>query len=870
MRERKSGSITIYKADGTVRATIVPESSSVRKFTLMGDDYVQLDFYLEDAIPFGIGDHFTDDIFGTFYVTREQLPEWQGGTGGYKYSLQMDAEYIRWKSKIFMLTDKDGNRKECSWSLTDKLENHLEVVKANLKAIYNEDWKVDCSDVEERQKVYCMTYGGVTIIEALNNMADQWETEWWVRDKTIYFGKCEDSDATPYEFELGVNMESMDISDDTQDSDAERLYVYGSTNNLPLTYRKDLVMQAGAKETYTDSGGTAYLLYSFADDRKLDVSLFRVSGSRDVALGGTITKDTATWNTTTGKWTGATFTAPVTGAYKFSGMSDVAIGTCTAGITVKSGEWKGGTDSMTVTLTATLSLAHVLSDGSTEVIDSSTYTQTKTVKLQTCLFTDIKVPALTEVTDVYNLTEDESYRLEVSVSMECDEVKTVQPCEFNDMTATFGAITEQSPTIVTGDAESEKYMAMTYTDSGNAEHTYYLVLNPCNKNKGEYSYYMFALYEKSGTEYNLLTTVPEGFTKEETADKFLSVEFVLDDLGCVDIPTAYYVSDLDNPNAISRLGDRRLQLPTSTNGYIDKTGTTFDPATGRERSIVFEDIYPDGKLMIGKITERKITDYTEYDDNSKAAWNSHEYTLTLYTTKDDGTGKKVKNEVLPFKYKYILPDTTLQIRFLTPNDMGWDEGTITDGCHLAGMTFDLQYNKAANTFTIVRNTDYGTEVPNDTLKPTVDDPCVLIGWNTKAMKDLGLIEEAETRLQEKAEEYMRALKDGQFTFTCTMYSDFMFDCVGDLIWQEANEKTMQYASDRVIYVKNGFSVYAIPQEGAMVTIKHGALCDGTKTSRVIGYELKWDKPYDEPKYTIGETEAYSRLRKIEKEITTLK
>ena len=42
---------------------------------------------------------------------------------------------------------------------------------------------------------------------------------------------------------------------------------------------------------------------------------------------------------------------------------------------------------------------------------------------------------------------------------------------------------------------------------------------------------------------------------------------------------------------------------------------------------------------------------------------------------------------------------------------------------------------------------------------------------------------------------------------------------------------------------------------------------GTKDSRVIGVELKMDCPEDGAKYTIGETEAFSRLAKIEKELS---
>jgi hypothetical protein len=54
-----------------------------------------------------------------------------------------------------------------------------------------------------------------------------------------------------------------------------------------------------------------------------------------------------------------------------------------------------------------------------------------------------------------------------------------------------------------------------------------------------------------------------------------------------------------------------------------------------------------------------------------------------------------------------------------------------------------------------------------------------------------------------------------------------------------------------------------------VKVYHAALPGGTKTSRIIGCEYKLDMPFDSPTYIIGETEAYSRLKQIEKQLTKL-
>ena len=110
---------------------------------------------------------------------------------------------------------------------------------------------------------------------------------------------------------------------------------------------------------------------------------------------------------------------------------------------------------------------------------------------------------------------------------------------------------------------------------------------------------------------------------------------------------------------------------------------------------------------------------------------------------------------------------------------------------------------------------------------------------------------AQRELRTVVDAYLAALQEGQFTFTCRMMSD---------IWFEYN-----WGGREV----DGIKTFGLLNAGAKVTITHAALPGGTKTSRVIGYEYKLDMPYDTPTYTVGETEAYSRLKQIEKQLTRL-
>jgi hypothetical protein len=117
-------------------------------------------------------------------------------------------------------------------------------------------------------------------------------------------------------------------------------------------------------------------------------------------------------------------------------------------------------------------------------------------------------------------------------------------------------------------------------------------------------------------------------------------------------------------------------------------------------------------------------------------------------------------------------------------------------------------------------------------------------------------------------EYLSALQEGQFTFTCRMMSNWLFDLEADR-FNTSNEEPLVTSDDNAFFVSNGFTRYRLPLAGDRVTVYHDALPGGSKTSRIIGYELKLDKPYDTPTYTIGETEAFSRLKMLEKKITKI-
>ena len=206
-----------------------------RKFTLMKEDYITLPFSLPEPIEVGLGTYIEINE-GLFEVIELQKPTFNNNTGGYDYDLRLDAYYWKWKNKIFKFTPEVGGQ-EASWSLTASLDVHLGVFLRNLKALGYTYRGIEFEfsiDATVENKALSMTYNNTNMIDALSAMAESWQCEWWVTDNVIHFGRCEYG--TAVDFEIGVNVADMTASE-SQSPFATRLYVFGSTRNLPKNYR---------------------------------------------------------------------------------------------------------------------------------------------------------------------------------------------------------------------------------------------------------------------------------------------------------------------------------------------------------------------------------------------------------------------------------------------------------------------------------------------------------------------------------------------------------------------------------------------------------------------------------------------------------
>lgn len=859
LKERTTSTITIYRpqtdgSDTEVQTVLITEDSK-RVFSLMSEDYIELHFTLAEAVPFEVGDWINDEIFGDFVITEKQMPSYDTTTGGYVYSLKFERPYRKWKNRMFMLTAKltDGTRvrKEANWSLTAALALHAEEIQNNLVVIGDTtgdgmEYSYIVEDTATRaDEVKNISYAAISILEALTAIADAYECEWWVTydEKnddiigTIHFGKCEDSNGTDNVFELAKNVEDMTIQDDNS-TYCNRLYAFGATTNIPSSYRKTLTFKVTERQDVAKKqpGASRPVSVPFFRDANHAITKDMLAGSVTGNIGFGNTKELQHGNT----------------SIKLGFESNAEISAC-GGTVSFTGAFNIQTSLINQTVGKNVDLKVSVS---VVVCNASTYKQVGTLYSVSETFA-ADFSKATSVLYAHNVDFEEA-----EVTLKKGTYIVVTYVEFTRPDTTY----------------SIDFSSCKIIQSGTSDITECIMVEDKGVNKATSITYngkdypvVWEEYEDSNGVTQLGFYFSSDFTLMLSGNKRPS-EFGVDseytisftDLLINKVPLSWFASDYDNPSALTQIGDNRLMLPVETGSYLQpESGLTRDQIV--ELAVSFDNIFPRCVLKITEITTEEKRQEEEYEDGSKTYWDWTQYKFTA---------KNLNGDTFRFNKSFIKSGETLQIKFLTEKERSdaWEELgknakdlPAHDGYKLAGMTFDVNFKNISQLYTIVRNEDYGAMFPNNTLKPEVGDPFILVGWDVRAMESLGLIEEAEKRLQAAAEDYLDAIKEDQFAFTCKMMSEY--GQIGVPLYTNTDQQFYE-KSPLPFYVKSDEKYYELLREGARVTIKHAALTND-KTSRVIGYEFKLDKPYDSPQYTIGETEAYSRIKLMEKEITKL-
>lgn len=277
------------------------------------------------------------------------------------------------------------------------------------------------------------------------------------------------------------------------------------------------------------------------------------------------------------------------------------------------------------------------------------------------------------------------------------------------------------------------------------------------------------------------------------------------------IPTNYRPTD--EQAVINGVVQKRLMLPADT-PYIDAyEGMSQEEAI--EDVVVFDDVYPRRVGTLSDVHTR--TEEVENEDGTKE-------TITYYRYKDTG---------LEFKEEYILEGEELKIQFQSGKLNGMEFGVIFN-------PKPKDESRGDQLWEIVRNEDYGRPLPDDMMFPANGDEYILSGFDIQLVSDQ-YIPETEQELKGKAQKYADKVKKDDGTYPTTLRSSWVKE---DLI-----SRTFEF--------------------GQRINLVDDTYFENGRISRVLGWEMNLDIPWDSPVYTIGESMPYSRIGEIESDVESL-
>lgn len=704
--------VDIKDISGNIRFSTPINEGSKRHFLLMQEDYITLLFSLSNPVYFKLGD-YVDNELGIFELVDLYKPTYNTTTGAYDYELRLDAYYWKWKNKKFFYTPETTGR-EAAWNLTATLDTHLDVFLDNLKALgykfrdLDFTWDID-STVENTSKL--VSYDNVNLIDALTQMAETWECEWWIENHKICFGRCEYS--SPVDFKAGdltdtenVNVNSMTRSD-SQTTYATRIYAFGSTRNIPSSYRKDLIFDVKEVNGRNISDTSRPLKINYFPSRvtyKEDYTASSNEGS------GPFTPSYTEWTLDKDLASSAKG-----GSYKVV-SEGISINISTAVPQIGNRAFLPAGDYI-----LKASYIYNVSGESKEVIIGN-----QTVSL--AQNQQYEIVSKIQVSDTLVIDKNSS-DLKVRVY-----VHVPAPAS-SELLSTFQAYVTYDINVYGG---SSATTSVTFLSGANAGQTFAAVYNPDLL---------------TGDAANVIQ-LPEGVTASS------GNRYTINNIISGKVPDNYFSKD-DKEMTLNGVVQKRLMLPEGISyvdaykysptgerinigdeNYDDPDNVEMPEEEAIEEIVIFEDEYPQYKGTISSVSHDD-----KVDDNDK------EY--RIYNFKDTG----LKN----FTEDFRLDGEELHMIFQTGKLAGMDFAINI-----------VESDSTGTTFEIVRNEDYGRFLPDDVLYPEASNTYILYGFDTAYISEQ-MLPDAEQNLLKKAKEYVKKSMIDPSTYDCEMDADFIYN-----------------------------------------------------------------------------------------------
>jgi hypothetical protein len=222
---------------GNTELDLPVNENSYRYRAIRGENGLTLHFALTEHVEIPVGAYCMFE--GQTYTLERPENFIMRNTRNFEYTLVLDAP----QSKLQKYKFKDTTTRRLKFTLTAKPREHLQMLVDNMN-IRESGWTLGtCIDAIEKPVSYNHAY----CIDALNQITDEFETEWEIAGKEINLRKVEYNKDTP----------------------------------LPLSYGRGNGFKPGLGRSNTDDSKPVAILYVQGGDRNIDASKY---GSTELLL----------------------------------------------------------------------------------------------------------------------------------------------------------------------------------------------------------------------------------------------------------------------------------------------------------------------------------------------------------------------------------------------------------------------------------------------------------------------------------------------------------------------------------------------------------------------------------------------------------
>jgi hypothetical protein len=198
----------------------------------MNSDYVKLSFVLATRTVLPQGSYIVHKNI-TYRLYEPYTPD-RNDEVEYRYEPVFHSKVMGWIYKPFFFLQTSGGsviKRESDWTLTGTITDFLNRIIASILDETGESYSYnyDLSLIGSKT----IQFQAASIIEGLNEIADAWETEWWIDGSNVRIGRC--SHGTAVALTVGTNVGVPTITRN-REGYYTRFYAFGSTRNISQDY----------------------------------------------------------------------------------------------------------------------------------------------------------------------------------------------------------------------------------------------------------------------------------------------------------------------------------------------------------------------------------------------------------------------------------------------------------------------------------------------------------------------------------------------------------------------------------------------------------------------------------------------------------